>query len=203
MIARILLLFAVGLPALLAGGCSRPDAAVDQPADNPRSESSTPATSPKQSDQEVPSEPKAPLNTEVAKEKPDSRERGPEATLAAFMVAVMTCDKEKIEQLILPNPESSILAEGQPMPPAAAIAARLYFAALSYQRFKVGDTVNLPGGRTLLVTDRLVNADSQFITFSDNPVPFLLVRKDGIWKVDPGPLIAARKGAARARKQGL
>ena len=70
-------------------------------------------------------------------------------------------------------------------------------ASAPIQQLKVGETVTMPGGKTLTVDDSMVNEDTAMLTMQGNPIPFTLKRGDAGWKVDPAPMIAARKAAAK------
>jgi hypothetical protein len=133
-----------------------------------------------------------------AVEKSPERGDGPEATLIEFLVAVMACDKARVTRVIVPTNDASILWQGQPA--AAQAMAEMKKAVAAVRRLQPGETVNLPGGRKLLLDKSHVNANRQQLTLPGNPIPFTLIRQDGQWKVDPRPMIAGRKAAAKARR---
>ena len=56
--------------------------------------------------------------------------------------------------------------------------------ALEMRRLRIGDSVSLPGGRSLTLTDRHISDDKMMITWDNNPVPFILVKRDTSWLVE-------------------
>ena len=69
------------------------------------------------------------------------------------------------------------------------------------KRLKAGDEIKLPGGRTLKIDETRVNKTRQSITAMGSPNPFDVQLIEGKWKVNPQPLIAARKAAKKAMEQ--
>lgn len=122
------------------------------------------------------------------------------AVLREFLVAVMLGDRETGRKFVLPNPANPILWQGEHAPPEAAAKTREYVTAIPLRRVKVGDRVILPDSNELTVDDSQVNADRVLIMTEDSPIPFILVRSGGTWKVDASPVIAGRQAAEAARK---
>lgn len=127
--------------------------------------------------------------------------QSPEAVLRQFLVAMTLGDKETGKTLLRPNPANQILWQGAHPPSETAEKVRQHFQNLALRRLKIGEKVTLPGGNVLVVDDRQVNLDRVLIAAADAPVPFVLVRLDGLWKVDAKPIIAARTVASSARQK--
>jgi hypothetical protein len=73
------------------------------------------------------------------------------------------------------------------------------FEIMPIKRLKIGDKVDLPGGRTMTVDESRVNENRLLLQMERDPLPWTLVKRKGAWKVDPSPVIAARKAAAAFR----
>ena len=116
----------------------------------------------------------------------------PESVLKEFLMAVVVADLARIDAVSLPHPDVDVLAQGQPVPAKAEGEQRTQLDATHFVRLKRGDKVTLPGGQQLVMDESHVNENRVQLTFTGNPVPFILVREDGQWKVEPDTLIAAR-----------
>ncbi len=125
----------------------------------------------------------------------------PDAPAREFIIAVLLQDGVTLRRVTIPTEEKELkwLLAGQKAPPGAHEQIREHFQRLSVKTLKVGDVVELPGNRTLHVTDEMVGPDRAMLQFEGDPLPWRLERVDGQWLVDPRHLIAARKAAAAAR----
>lgn len=121
----------------------------------------------------------------------------PEGVLLEFIVAVAACNSERIERVSVPHPDAIVLSQGQPAPPEAQAIMRKTLPN-TFSRLKVGDQVKLPNGDAVVVDETHVNEDRIEINAAGAPVPFILARYEGAWKVEPDPLIHARLAARRA-----
>jgi hypothetical protein len=126
----------------------------------------------------------------------------PEKALRQFLVAMATQDEAGIRRSILAHPEAPILFQATTAPAEAKAQMLEEFRSAQFERLHLGQEIQLPGGRTLVLDESRVNKDHQALTYPGNPVPFILVRDLGVWKVDAGTLIAARR-AGKAAKSGL
>jgi hypothetical protein len=124
----------------------------------------------------------------------------PEEDIVKFMLAMMKGDKKEIENAIVPNPESSILAEGVHAPENALPILEAELRLAPYKRLQAGDSFDIGNGRTHVVKPSEINENRLLISQAGSPIPFVLVRTNGVWKVDAGPIIAGRKAAAAAEK---
>ncbi len=202
---RIILSVLLPSGSLLVFGCSR---APDPPAAAEKKTPTTHIANLYDGGSSFPSQAAATDTTEGSRDNEDHRlnaktpRDSPEAVLRGFLIAIAERDQETGTQLMLPNPEAEILWQGNWPSLAAAPSAKEYFQSIVFRRLQVGDTVTLPGGRALILDERHVNENRQQITCAENPVPFIMVRGEGGWKVDAGTIIAARKAATAARRPG-
>lgn len=151
----------------------------------------------------TPTAQRVPTTAAVA-EGPASRPANPEDAIRDLWTAMLAQDESAVRKLILPNPDAQVLWGGEPVPPEHRETARKSIAEMSFREVHPGDHFSLPDGRTLVVTEDMVSADrcllQPIIDGQAMPVPFSVCRVDATWKVDAGPLIAARL-AAKANRQ--
>lgn len=131
-------------------------------------------------------------------QQPKKDENTPEGALTKFLIAMTAHDKDGLKSVAIPHDELDLLFVGEK--PTASTLAGFHFAlALSpMKRLKVGDEIKLPGGRSLVMDKTRVNETRQALTAIGAPIPFDVLMIDGKWKVDAGPVIAARKAAKKA-----
>ena len=122
----------------------------------------------------------------------------PEDAIVKFMLAMTKGDKTAIDDAILPNPESSILVEGKHLPENALFGLETKLRQAGYKRLKPGDSFPIDEDTDHKISSLEINENRVFITTDDSPIPFLLVRSNGVWKVDARQIIALRKEAATA-----
>ena len=136
---------------------------------------------------------------EVAERTPatDDAEAAPEDVLLDFLLAVFACDAEGIARSSVPHPDAIMLTQGQKAPPEVLAEMKKRLPE-SFSRVKLGEQVKLPGGKTVIVDETHVNENRVEIKWGDEPIPFILVREDGAWKVEPGPVVDGRLAAKRA-----
>lgn len=159
--------------SLLAAGCTQPAQKDPPPID-------TAATA-------RPAVPAA----EVVKPEPSE----PEVAAREFLLAMLSGDEAAVRRWSLPHAEIAMLWSS-PAPPEAIAQARQYAEQLSFTRLQVGDVIQLPGGKTLTLDETHVNENRAQLMAPDAPIPFILVRGEERWRVDPSPLIASRKTVA-------
>ena len=143
------------------------------------------------------------LVTGCAKETPSPEPQispdSPDEVVRAFFIAMLSCNEVEIRKHILPNPDASWLWYGQAPPPDVLTDMETQFNNMTLREHKVGETIILPGGHHLEISDQMVNEYSKLVTPTIGgkpmPTPLPLVKLDGHWKVDAGSLIAARKAA--------
>lgn len=125
----------------------------------------------------------------------------PEYALRQFLNAMLSGDKEGISRTALPHERLDVLVSENQPPQGILAAMKQQMQAAPISRLSVGDTVTLPDGRKLTLDSSWVNENRQQLTMPGNPIPFILVRTDGQWKVDAAPIIAGRLAAKAAEKR--
>ena len=135
--------------------------------------------------------------------KEAAAEDGPEGTVRRLLLAMLEEDAEKVGELILPHPDAARLTQPRPIGPELHERLKKAYAALPLRRVARGETVRLPNGAALKVGQEHVN-DNSLVIASQRPVrdlPVRVVRQEGRWRVDAGPLIEARQPPARRRRR--
>lgn len=147
--------------------------------------------------QEVAKEDSAPPKT--AETKSDEK---PEAALRTFLIGMFEQDAEALRGVILPTEQVDFdwLVKGPRLPDDVRKGLRAEIAEIEFKRLKVGDEIKL-AGRPYVVTERDVAKDRVALLPPDHPMFYRLRQVDNAWRVDPSPLIAARKAADISRKR--
>lgn len=129
--------------------------------------------------------------------------RSSDDVVRSFALAMLTKDRAGIEKEIIPTVGADILWTGNPVPEEKQQRLKAEMALVTIKEFKVGDTYYLSRSRKITVTDKLVGPDRKLavpvIGGQALPVPFVLKRINGVWKIDPSSLIAARQAGQRSR----
>lgn len=133
--------------------------------------------------------------------------RPADEVVRSFFIAMLMNDEAGVRKEILPSPDAQVLWQGSPPPAEALSQIKKQLEAMTCRECKVGETIDLPGNKTLTVTDYWVNENSKLlfpiIGGEPMPTPLPVLKVDGQWKVEAGPLIAARLAEEHARqKQG-
>lgn len=120
----------------------------------------------------------------------------PEAALREFMAAMAARDSERLQQVIVPHADAAILWEGEPPPPDTVSMMVHSIRSMPLTRLRLGERARVPSGGTEILGASRINEDrAEFLTpFDEQPV--VVIRADGIWRVDASRLIAARKGSS-------
>lgn len=151
----------------------------------------------------APARPPAIITVPGSLEKSRYEGTEPEDILCQFLMAVFEGNEKRIRELMVPNADADYLWKGGGFPPAEAMPQlRKQFADTPWKRLAIGDKVKIPGGGVLVLDEGHVNPDRQQICGDDGPLPYILARIDGKWRVDASPIIAARKTAMRLKLRG-
>jgi hypothetical protein len=114
-------------------------------------------------------------------------------------------DKETIREITVPNPDAAVLWSGQKVPDEAIEMIKKELESAKCRELKVGDVFVLPNKKELKITDKMVNEDNKMfvptIGGQEMPTPLAARKTKGQWKVDAGPLIAARLAAKKAMEE--
>jgi hypothetical protein len=134
--------------------------------------------------------------------RPRWKDATPEDALRSFMVAAVEQDETALRAITLPDRDLVWLLRGRPAPAEAVEKMRTLAADMRIKRLRPGDPIKLPQGQTAVVGPDEVTEDRAVLLPEGSPLPVRLQRVDGRWKVDAGPVIAARKAAAAAQQKG-
>ncbi len=125
----------------------------------------------------------------------------PEGAYQAFVLAGITHDEKLLREKSLPDKELEILLTGEAPPKEALAEIRAAIGKLKFKRYKVGDEITLPDGAKMVVKPMQIDEDSLLIQAEGDPLPSRCEKVDGVWKIDPKPIIAAHKQAIDAAKK--
>jgi hypothetical protein len=124
------------------------------------------------------------------------------------MLAVLVRDEPALRALIVNNdavavpPEDfAVLLTGEEPPALAKPMMKTMIPRWKVERLAAGDRVDLGRGRIFVVKPEEVSDTRAVVKKEDDPIPTRCWKIDGVWKVDPRPIIAGRKAAEAARKR--
>jgi len=123
----------------------------------------------------------------------------PEQALRTFLIAMLLKDEATLRAVTLPTADFDWLLRGEDVPVDQLEEIKTQVAKQSIRALKPGDEISLPNGRKATVQPASVTADDAILLTEGFPLPHSLRRIDGRWRVEAGPVIAARK-AAEARE---
>ena len=129
---------------------------------------------------------------------PATQPTTPTEVFRTLLIAMTNGDQTGVEAVIVPHPDSAILWGGAPLAPERREEANnLVRSGLTMYEVKAGTLVQLPGNLELYVTEEMIDQNRKLywpmLGFEKMPTPFWFQRAPGgPWKVDAGPLIAAR-----------
>jgi hypothetical protein len=137
-----------------------------------------------------------------AADEPAEPASSAEEAVRRFLTALSVRGVPKeIECAMLPHPDAAFLwTNAEPLPDDQKAAAERYIKSLELKQLKVGDKVQIPGGKTLVLDEDHVNATRAQVTHDDAPLPFIVVKTQHGWLVNAGPLIDGRRRAAELSK---
>lgn len=105
----------------------------------------------------------------------------PEEVFRQFMIASLSGEESQIRPRILDHPDMAVLWQG-PYPPQVAVLLTQQYRTMEIARDESG-------------TDRVV------LKSSAAPMLIAVVKSDGRWKVDAGPIIVMRKSAEAFKRK--
>ncbi len=146
---------------------------------------------------------KDPDQATTAADAAEALQQTPEGAVRAFLASMLGPDPATLHQVILPvaDADFALLLASKPMSTEVRQAEVGRIASMPLRSLKAGDTVTLPGGRTLTIGKADVGRDTVLLQMSSNPLPLLVHRVKGRWYVDAAPLIAARRTAAELQQK--
>ncbi|WP_437194437.1 hypothetical protein [Planctomicrobium sp. SH527] len=146
---------------------------------------------------EKPTETSTGAPTEAGTEAADS----PEGVLRAFLLAVLSQDAESAQTYSLEDPDFQMLFEGEKRPEDVVAPLKATIGQLPIRQLKVGEKVTLQNKKRITVDAKMVSEDRTQLMAALFPEPVPMRKVDGIWKVDPRPIIAAGKSASQKKRK--
>ena len=150
------------------------------------------------------SQEKGKVEKEPAGESPSAQveEKGsPEAVLRTFMIALALGDMDAVKEHSLPNEDVDIFLTDERPPKEAVEQIQQFIGKVRIKRLKVGEQFKFPDGKTKVFEASDINEKRQLLSIPGAPAPFVLVKTEKGWKVDPQVLIAGRKAAKAAQEK--
>jgi hypothetical protein len=128
----------------------------------------------------------------------------PESALHEFLIGMMIGDEARLKRASLEVEGREILLPKEKLPETAIPQLDKMIEGLQLKPLKIGDSIKVkttssPEGVTVVMDENRINDSRAEITGPSFPYPFILVKGEAGWKVDPTPLIASRKAAQAAR----
>ena len=120
-----------------------------------------------------------------------------EGTLRSFMLGVAQSNEALIRKTIMPTSEEDLALLLRTETPPEDV--RAFLANARIRELAPGDTVTLPGNKTVKVGADEVTKDRKVLLLSDMPVPTRLQRLNGQWRVDARPMIDVRKAMSKSK----
>lgn len=134
--------------------------------------------------------------------QPEPFPNTPEGSYKSFFVAMAIGDEPALRAVALPVEGFEWLLMGQRVPADQVAALRkAVLEQMVVRPLKVGESVRMPEGPTYEVKPDDVSDDRAMVIQDTAPLPIRCRKVDGRWKVDPTPIIAARKAAEAARQR--
>lgn len=122
----------------------------------------------------------------------------PEEALRRFMLGVMVGDEKELKSVITDTrPEDLRWLLGSKVPPEVVPQLRKDLETFPIEHLKPGDEINLPSGKKIVVGEDWVGEDCATVRMKGDPLAQRVFRIKGEWRVDPAPIIAARKATAK------
>lgn len=115
-----------------------------------------------------------------------------ESVLRTFLMARALGDINVLRRLSLDHPELEVLHTSYLSGASANRLAKMS-SQVPMRELTAGESIYLPNGKQLEVSDSMVNEQRKLFVISQDPVPFSVHLIDGRWKIDPGPSIDAQK----------
>ena len=126
----------------------------------------------------------------------------PEGAFKEYFYAMGMGDEKVLRSVTLPHDDFEWLLKGKHVAPEKADEYRkIIDEKFLTRRLAPGDIVDLPTGGQLKVRPQEVSEDRVVLLQKGAPLPTRLERHEGRWKVNAGPMIAARKAADAADKR--
>ena len=115
-----------------------------------------------------------------------------ESALRAFLMARAMGDLNALRRYSLDHPELEVLHTNHLSGAAGKRLAKMS-SQVPIRELTVGESIVLPSGEQLEVSDSMVNEKRKLFVTNQEPVPFSAHLIEGRWKIDPEPSIDNQK----------
>lgn len=127
----------------------------------------------------------------------------PEEALRRFMLGVMTSDEKELKQVIVDTkPDDFRMLLGSQVPPEVLPMLRKDIEGFPIEQLKPGDKFQTPDGKPIVVAEDWIGEDRAVLRMKGDPLAQRIYLVKGAWRVDPTPIIAARKAIDAEGRQG-
>ncbi|MBX3414620.1 MAG: hypothetical protein KF708_18175 [Pirellulales bacterium] len=117
-----------------------------------------------------------------------------EEALRRFMLGVMTSNADELKQVTLETkPDEFRWLLGSQVPPEVLPMLRKDIEGFPIERLKPGDEFQTPDGKQIVVAEDWIGEDRAVLRMKGDPLAQRIYLVKGAWRVDPAPIIAARK----------
>ncbi len=120
-----------------------------------------------------------------------------------FIRSMLSKNEKGVRSVILPAEDAELLWQGEAPPKGMLEKIDKSIENMVITEPKEGETVMLPDGRSIVMKKGMIGKDKTMILMTlggeKMPIPLMLSKVKGEWKIDASPLIAGRKAAAKVR----
>lgn len=118
----------------------------------------------------------------------------PEEALRRFMLGVMTSNVDELKQVTVDTkPDDFRWLLGSQVPPEVLPQLREDIEKFPIEKLKPGDKFQTPDGKPIVVAEDWIAEDRAVLRMKGDPLAQRIYLVKGAWRVDPTPIIAARK----------
>jgi hypothetical protein len=122
-----------------------------------------------------------------------------DSALRTFIMAMEAGDEDTLRDVALPNPDIDWLLRGESTTAQTIKELKQQVMRARVERLKEGDRVKITAKETRVIRAAEVGRDHAALKIEGTPAYAPMERVKGRWKVDPTPIIAARKAASGAK----
>jgi len=123
----------------------------------------------------------------------------PQHALVTFMIAMMAKDERTLREVTVPTEDFDWLLKGKKLSDDEIKLFKEQVVLQEIRVLKPGDEITMPDKRKVLVKPEEIAEDRALLLPLGAPEPMVCIKTDH-WRVDAGPLIAARKAVAEERE---
>lgn len=118
----------------------------------------------------------------------------PESALREFLVALMARDADRLSRITVAQADVQSLMQRQPFPRPEIEMMRGAIRAMPFERLRVGQRVSHADDSLQRIDRERVNDSRLELLTPFHPEPFVLIKTENGWRIDPARLISSRIG---------